>query len=838
MAITVRTGMEADFQPGKLLPGEPSASLDAGKFRVGVTGGRFLELATVEQLREVLGVSKEEYEDFQGFIDYLKENPNAYEALVEKVEKLPEKYVTLTEFERVSKAATLMDLEPGNYVLSGGVMDQCPDKPVKEGNFYECAVSVSQNGLLKQVTVNERWGGRYWYKLKNSENQAVTEWFELFPKKDLNSYTRLKEYTSWTELGLPVTADYAAIVNAMENDSVAILPVNSTDNNPNHPTEYGVLEILKTNFGPVDFTFTRPFQGSFGKWHGTYRTNLGFSGWKELAWSKNGEPINADGEYVDRIAKPIYLGNQETIDFDTITEPGIYYNHNSDKLQDETLLNFPEYTIPASNRAFVLEVYTCSNIRLQVLRCISPTYPYTWERRYQWWEGGTGKGWKEWRRVTVREDIADKTKLTQYTTWADLGLKEGEATTEEIFKAMGNRSLAVLRKTSGTAQSDLPFGWGLLIVYKWDYTKGYAQFTNYSRNADGMWIGYYDDSITDKPKFSGWKEISFDIANMTGATASANGKAGLVPAPDTASRLKFLRGDGIWATPANTTYGVVSKTANGLAPKLPNETTTTKYLRQDGTWTVPPDTKYTHPATAGNKHIPAGGKAGQFLKWSADGTAVWAADNNTTYGNMTAATASAAGKAGLVPAPGAGKQASYLRGDGTWAVPPNTTYAAATQSKNGLMSAADKKKLDGITIETGSWTPVFKGLDTAGSFTYGEDRKGTYLKIGNYVYIEAQLPVSKVNTAPKGTYVVEGMPFNSKKWAAGTINIGFSGGTEGAVNNGFRSITSGGMMYTEMRFRQMLENQIQSEFASWNVNIPVGSNFEIDFSGWYEIAEE
>ncbi len=349
-----------------------------------------------------------------------------------------------------------------------------------------------------------------------------------------------------------------------------------------------------------------------------------------------------------------------------------------------------------------------------------------------------------------------------------------------------------------------------------------------------MWIGYYDDSITDKPKFSGWKEISFDIANMTGATASANGKAGLVPAPDTASRLKFLRGDGIWATPANTTYGVVSKTANGLAPKLPNETTTTKYLRQDGTWTVPPDTKYTHPATAGNKHIPAGGKAGQFLKWSADGTAVWAADNNTTYGNMTAATASAAGKAGLVPAPGAGKQASYLRGDGTWAVPPNTTYAAATQSKNGLMSAADKKKLDGITIETGSWTPVFKGLDTAGSFTYGEDRKGTYLKIGNYVYIEAQLPVSKVNTAPKGTYVVEGMPFNSKKWAAGTINIGFSGGTEGAVNNGFRSITSGGMMYTEMRFRQMLENQIQSEFASWNVNIPVGSNFEIDFSGSYQ----
>lgn len=39
---------------------------------------------------------------------------------------------------------------------------------------------------------------------------------------------------------------------------------------------------------------------------------------------------------------------------------------------------------------------------------------------------------------------------------------------------------------------------------------------------------------------------------------------------------------------------VVSKTANGLCPRLPNETTTTKYLRQDGTWVVPPtNLKYT-----------------------------------------------------------------------------------------------------------------------------------------------------------------------------------------------------------------------------------------------------
>jgi hypothetical protein len=36
-------------------------------------------------------------------------------------------------------------------------------------------------------------------------------------------------------------------------------------------------------------------------------------------------------------------------------------------------------------------------------------------------------------------------------------------------------------------------------------------------------------------------------------------------------------------------------------------------------------TMYTHPTTAGNKHIPTGGAANQFLEYSSSGTAVWAA---------------------------------------------------------------------------------------------------------------------------------------------------------------------------------------------------------------------
>lgn len=92
-------------------------------------------------------------------------------------------------------------------------------------------------------------------------------------------------------------------------------------------------------------------------------------------------------------------------------------------------------------------------------------------------------------------------------------------------------------------------------------------------------------------------------------------------------------------------------------------------------------------------------------------------DTNTTYTNMGAASASAAGKAGLVPAPAAGAQAKYLRGDGTWQTPPDTTYAVANESTNGLMAAADKKTMNRLigvnTVTTLANLPISKRSITA-----------------------------------------------------------------------------------------------------------------------------
>ena len=95
---------------------------------------------------------------------------------------------------------------------------------------------------------------------------------------------------------------------------------------------------------------------------------------------------------------------------------------------------------------------------------------------------------------------------------------------------------------------------------------------------------------------------------------------------------------------------------------------------------------------------------------------------DTTYSAMKGATSSTAGTSGLVPAPAAGKQASFLRGDGTWVVPTNTTYSVATTSTNGLMSSAMVTKLNGIATgatanSASTTTPKANGTAAVGTDT-------------------------------------------------------------------------------------------------------------------------
>lgn len=76
---------------------------------------------------------------------------------------------------------------------------------------------------------------------------------------------------------------------------------------------------------------------------------------------------------------------------------------------------------------------------------------------------------------------------------------------------------------------------------------------------------------------------------------------------------------------------------------------------------------------------------------------------------MKGATASAAGAAGYVPAPPAGSQTKFLRADGTYQTPANTTYSAfkgATASAaggTGLVPAPASGKQDAVLCADGTW---------------------------------------------------------------------------------------------------------------------------------------
>lgn len=161
------------------------------------------------------------------------------------------------------------------------------------------------------------------------------------------------------------------------------------------------------------------------------------------------------------------------------------------------------------------------------------------------------------------------------------------------------------------------------------------------------------------------KNTDTTYSNMGAATASAAGKAGLVPAPAKGAQGKYLRGDGTWQTPpdTNTTYGTATQSTNGLMSAADK-------TKLDSIATGA--NKYIHPTTTGNKHIPSGGSSGQILRWSTDGTAVWGNDNNTTY-------------------------------------------TVATTDKSGLMSSADKTKLN----NTLSITSITQGMIKSLSVTLG-----------------------------------------------------------------------------------------------------------------------
>lgn len=256
-----------------------------------------------------------------------------------------------------------------------------------------------------------------------------------------------------------------------------------------------------------------------------------------------------------------------------------------------------------------------------------------------------------------------------------------------------------------------------------------------------------------------WTDTNTTYSNMGAATSSTAGKAGLVPAPAAGKQASFLRGDGTWVVPTNTTYAKANTSTLGLVmigyaengKNYPVELDSSGKMYVNVPWT---DTNTTYGVVGANgstglvKNGSTVTSASGYTACPIVGGVPYYKDTNTTYANMEAATASAAGAAGLVPAPAAGKQTSFLRGDGTWVVPTNTTYGLASTTANGLL-----RQLNGSTSNfmrgDGTWaTPPNTTYAVANESTNGlmaaADKKTMNRLIGvNTVTTLASLPISK-----------------------------------------------------------------------------------------------
>ena len=159
-----------------------------------------------------------------------------------------------------------------------------------------------------------------------------------------------------------------------------------------------------------------------------------------------------------------------------------------------------------------------------------------------------------------------------------------------------------------------------------------------------------------------------------------------------------------------------------------------------------------------------------------DITALGIPSQDTTYSNMTGATATTEGTSGLVPAPAKGTQGQYLRADGTWATPTNTTYNPVTTKTNGLMIASDKVKLDGI--ETGANKYVHP--------TYASHDSGLYK-----ITVDSRGHVSATTAVSKADITALGIPSTNTTYSTATQTVnGLMSSTDKKKLDGFLSASS------------------------------------------------
>ena len=225
-----------------------------------------------------------------------------------------------------------------------------------------------------------------------------------------------------------------------------------------------------------------------------------------------------------------------------------------------------------------------------------------------------------------------------------------------------------------------------------------------------------DDAKLDKTGDA--SDVTSDIQSATIRTNLTTGEKLAVSLGKIKKFFSDLKTVAFTGSYADLTEKPTSMTANGGNADTVNNHTVDTDVPEDAKFT---DTVYVHPETSGNKHIPSGGSSGQILRWSADGTAVWGADSDTTYDAFVKSGTKA--KAGLVPSPPiTAGTTKYLREDGTWAVPSSSIPDDAVTGIKGNAETEYRTGKVNLTPENIGALPISGGKLT-GQLQVGEKVK-------------------------------------------------------------------------------------------------------------------
>lgn len=169
-----------------------------------------------------------------------------------------------------------------------------------------------------------------------------------------------------------------------------------------------------------------------------------------------------------------------------------------------------------------------------------------------------------------------------------------------------------------------------------------------------------------------------------------------------------------------------------------------------------------HSTASGYKHIPSGGSSGQYLKYSADGTAAWASPSTTSVGSASAGTAIAADditdwSAGSVPTLGTPISADDITGWNAGSVPTLGTAIAADDITAWNAGSVPKLTITNQTVVTG--TSVSGEVMSFTTATNGSASGWSAGTVPSLSYTARSIPnVTSVGSIPSLNYTARSIP--------------------------------------------------------------------------------